>query len=413
LMKDYEGLAEKSAEMQATAFAAAKTAIGNQDVINAKWAAWKKEMDDAEAKQKEYEASDKVLAELVKTQMKSLKQIENNRNEMAIQFVRLARKPVKDVTKCDIKILKNYKTVMEMVSKTTVYNKGQGFLWADKGQGTKTVWDRRAKTSPLNDTVEKHCWTEKDKNDLMAIEKKMQQINIMVNQTLPGYLSVMKKLHENMRDRSSYAGKIAAIISKRGQYEASWTDRDNAYMGLIHAEASLRLIKTIFLDVEAFWRDQKEFMKEYLAKPPGSTQYGPDATDVTVGDKVGEIMGLKDKEQWRVDMIETGMYWLVFGRLNSLGYQTLGEAKDRINAVFSAKVPTPEERKQILGTAEDVMTEIRKYHAAIKEAETADKLYSDKVLRKLLEKFGDKEDQENFDPLVTTTAVVVAGGDKP
>jgi len=341
--------------------------------------------------------------------MKSLKQIEDNRNELAISFVRLARKPVKDVTKCDIKILKNYKTVMETVSRTTTYNKGQGFLWVNKGQGTKTVYDRIAKTVPLDDTVEKHCWTEKDRNDLDAIEKKMQQINIAVNQTVPGYLSVMKKLHENMRDRSSYAGKIAGIIAKRGQYDASLSRRDNAVMGLMHADAAMRLVKTLFLDAKYFWRDQKKFMQEYLKKPAGSTQYGPDSTSIKVGDKVGEIMGLKDKDQWRVDMIETGMYWLVFGRLNSLGYQILEEGKQRINEVFTAKVPTEEERKVILGKANEVMDEIREYHAKLKQVETANKLYGDKVLRKFLEKFGDKEDIESFDPIVTTTAVVVAG----
>ena len=80
--------------------------------------------------------------------------------------------------------------------------------------------------------------------------------------------------------------------------------------------------------------------------------------------------------------------FLVFGRLNSLGYQILEEGKQRINEVFTAKVPTEEERKVILGKANEVMDEIRAYHAKLKQVETANKLYGDKVLRKFLEKFG-------------------------
>ena len=192
LEKDTEVLMNKSD-------AAAITATKDNLAFKREWEKWKKEVAATDAKLSGYKAEDARYKTMVDQTMVRLKKIEQDRNTLAVEFVRLARTSVSKVEKCDSKVLQNYKTVTDYVYKTTKYNKGTGWFWTSKGEGTKTTRDEIKKNVRLSDTIDRRCWIEKDKTHLEEMKKKMELINERINATRPG-----TNIYLYMCDTSTY-----------------------------------------------------------------------------------------------------------------------------------------------------------------------------------------------------------------
>jgi len=402
LSKGYETLEQKTEVLMNKADAASLDATKNNLALKRQWDQWKKEVDATTAEMEGNKARDIVLKGMVDRQIKSLKNIEQQRNTLAVEFVRLARTNVRTHEKCDVTVLQNYKTVTNYIKKTAVYNKGSTWYGRNKGQGTTTTTDEVKEAVRISDTMKKRCWTQKDKTHLDELEKKMNLINEQINATRPGYLTLMKQLHETQRDRSSMASMIAKAVTEQGQFNAAQGDHTNALKGLNTASTSLKMVKTIFLESAKFWKRQKQFIIDYLRAPAGATKTGDNSVPISSGPIIANIIGTRDNKVWRDTMIETGMYWIVFGRLSSMGYVTMNEAKNAINRVYVSQMDN-ESRQRILGKAQDVMDKIEAFRANLELVEKAKDSEMDEALKSIYQQLGEDPNFERLVPLVTTT----------
>merc|ERR1719474_1134657 len=99
---------------------------------------------------------------------------------------------------------------------------------------------------------------------------------------------------------------ITEGISKIGYFnDVVKSDYNTAVKGLAYTTASLKLVKTIFLEAKYFWQSQVKFIKDNLAPRD------------TADSLIDEILQEKPANQiYKERALRTGMNWLAFGSVS-------------------------------------------------------------------------------------------------
>ena len=82
----------------------------------------------------------------------------------------------------------------------------------------------------------------------------------------PSFVKFLQTLHDTQVNRSSLAGNIAKNMAKLKQFGTKSEEYESGQYALMLVASSLKLIKTVFMEAQYFWKDQVEFIKNYLAQ---------------------------------------------------------------------------------------------------------------------------------------------------
>lgn len=367
----YQGLEDKVDKL------IADTMKANGDVEDVKLdiaRKWKKARDDIAVVERKVEAqrqAEKLMKGQVDAFKKRLVSVGINRAKFTAKFLILAGTEVADTQKCDSKVLQNYKDVTNYVTNYIKYSKGSfgvklgvdtpkggGNLGIDVKlpDGLKKWTDKKITSEKASQTISRHCWTAKDDISMKDLDNKLKAMIAENANMRQEYLQLLNKLKEAQDSRIDLVVGITEGVGKMGYFNnVVKSDYDTAVTGLAYTTASLKLVKTIFLEAKYFWESQKEFVNDKLAVRQDA--------DALIDEILQEKSGTR---VYKERALRTGMNWLAFGTVSLTMYNTIKREKDRVTESLIT-VLTPKNKKKILKKANKVIKQIAVLRSTIQK----------------------------------------------